>query len=134
MHYLSPEIVNAERLSATKVAAKVRAGWSWAKLVPGFGAAGGAASYSRALISPEGGIAFVSDRADGLSALESLPPLEISYRLVRLSVPFAEKDLAKVAGAVWVGHKKTWACAPGRADEFKQWIAGEPEEFDLLTD
>lgn len=134
MHYLSPEVVNAERLPATKVPAKVKAGWMWVRLVPGFGAAGGTASYSRALVAPDGRIAFVSDRADGMDVLDSLPPLDISHRLVRLSVPFAEKDAARAAGAIWVGHQKTWACAPARADEFKQWIAGEPEEFDLLAD
>lgn len=134
MHYLSPEVINAERLSATKVAAKVKAGWVWRRLMPGFGAIGGTASYSRALVAVDGRLAFVSDRADGMDALESLPPLEISYRLIRLSVPFAEKDVAKSAGAVWVGHMKTWACAPARVDDFKQWISGEPEEFDLLSD
>lgn len=84
-------------------------------------------------MAPDGRIAFVSDRADGMSLLDSLPPLEISYRLVRLSVPFAEKDAAKAAGAVWVGHEKTWACAPACLDKFKQWINGEPQVFDLLS-
>lgn len=102
--------------------------------MPGFGAAGGAASYSRALVSPDGKIAFVSDRATGMDALNTLPVLEISYRLVRLFVPFCEKDSAKTAGAVWVAHKKTWACAPCRIEEFRSWLPEHPEEFDLLAE
>lgn len=134
VHYLSPQILNAERLSATKVAGKVKAGWTWRRLVPGFGAAGGTASYSRALVSPEGQIAFVSDRAAGMEHLALLPAFEISYRLVRLAVPFAEKGAAHALGAVWVGHLKTWACAPARVAEFQPWVQGEPNEFDLLAD
>ena len=102
--------------------------------MPGFGATGGVASYSRALVSPDGKIAFVSDRATGMDALNTLPVLEMSYRLVRLSVPFCEKDTAKTAGAVWVAHKKTWACAPHRIEDFRSWLTGQPEEFDLLAE
>lgn len=134
VHYLAPDVVKAERLSATKVGAKLKVGWRWHRLEPGFGAAGGGASYSRALVSPEGRIAFVSDRATGMDDLGLLPPLAISYRLIRLTVPFAEKDAAKTLGAIWVGQKRTWACVPERVDEFRQWIAGPPEEFDLLAD
>ncbi|WP_341744669.1 DUF5710 domain-containing protein [Azonexus hydrophilus] len=131
-HYLSPEVISAERLSASKVSAKVRAGWVWHRLVPGFGACGGTASYSRALVAPDGTLAFVSDRVEGIEQIDTLPTLEISYRLLALTVPFTEKDAAKAAGAVWVGHRKTWACAPSRQAEFAQWIIGQPVEFDLL--
>ena len=132
IHYLSREVLTAERLSASKVAAKVRAGWQWRRLVPGFGAAGGTASYSRALVSPQGELAFVSDRAAGMEDLGTLAPLEISYRLVTLAVPFAEKDAAKALGAVWVGHRKCWACAPDRVNEFQRWLPNNGEEFELL--
>lgn len=130
VHYLSPAVLDAERLPASKVAAKVKAGWTWRRLEPGFGAVGGTASYSRALVSPEGAIAFVSDRAEGMDTLASLPPLVISYQLIPLAVPFADKDAAKALGAVWVGHLKTWACAPARKAEFNQWPQGA--EFDLM--
>lgn len=50
----------------------------------------------------------------------------------KLAVPFAEKDSAKALGTICVWHMKTWACAPERAGEFAQWIAGEIEEFNLL--
>ena len=102
--------------------------------MPGFCTTGGAAAYSRALVSPEGEIAFVSDRADGMDAIDTLPVLEISYRLVQLSVPFCEKDAAKTAGAVWVSHKKTWACPPHLIEDFRSWLPELPHEFDLLAE
>lgn len=137
LHYLDPQAVSALRLSPDKVGAKLRSGWQWHKLTPSFCAAGGTASYSRALISPEGDIAYVSDRGAGPSDpadLAALPVLEVCHRMVRLNVPFAEKDAAKALGAVWVGHKRTWACAPIRAGEFDQWRAQAPSEFDMMDD
>lgn len=79
LHYLSEAAINAPRLSASQVAAKVKAGWAWRRLVPGFGACGGTASYSRALVSPEGQVAYVSDRADGMGCLDTLPCLARAY-------------------------------------------------------
>lgn len=132
LHYLSDAVLSAPRLSPGQVKPKVRAGWVWRRLQPGFGATGGAASYSRALISPDGHIAFVSDRAEGMDLLDSLPVLSIDYRLIRLAVPFADKDAAKAMGAVWVGYRKTWACAPDKAPVFTAWLPSPIEEFDLL--
>lgn len=134
MHYLSEQVIKAERLSASKVSARVKAGWAWHRLEPGFGACGGTASYSRALISPEGVIAFVSDRAEGMDLIDTLPALPIGYDLLPLTVPYEEKDQAKALGATWVGHRKTWACAPEAADGFKRWLSEDAQVFNLLTD
>jgi hypothetical protein len=134
MHYLSEQVINAERLSASKVSARVKAGWAWRRLEPGFGACGGTASYSRALISPEGVIAFVSDRAKGMDLIDTLPALPISYDLLPLTVPYEEKEQAKALGATWVGHKKTWACDPDAANKFKRWISKDAQVFNLLAD
>ena len=132
LQYLSDAALNAPRLTPSQVGAKIKAGWVWYRLQPGFGASGGTASYSRALISPEGVIAFVSDRAQGLEDQANLPVLTIDYRLIRLAVPFADKDVAKAMGAVWVGHRKTWACAPDVASVFSAWLPSPVEEFGLL--
>lgn len=134
MHYLSQVVLDAERLSPGKVKARLKTGWKWHRLDPGFGACGGAASYSRALVSPDGVVAFVSDRADGMGQVACLPVLPISYQLLSLSVPFAEKERAKKLGAVWIGHKKIWACAPDQEERFSQWIENETLLFDLLQD
>lgn len=133
IHFLSDMAVNAPHLSPSAVPAKVRAGWTWHKLTPGFCTAGGTGSYSRALVSPAGvELAYVSDRADGPDALD-LPAVVMSHAMVQLSVPFDQKDVAKRLGAQWIGAKKMWACAPSRIEEFKQWIHGEPVVFDILT-
>lgn len=133
LHHLSAAVQNAQRLSASNVSAKVRAGWVWHRLTSSFAAAAGTATYSRALVSPIGEIAFVSDRAEGPVSSDALPALDIEYTLVKLSVPFEEKDAAKRLGAFWVSHLKTWACAPDRTSEFGKWIADQPEIFDLLA-
>lgn len=132
MHYLSRVVLDAEHLSPGKVKARLNAGWKWHRLDPGFGACGGAASYSRALVSPDGVVAFVSDRAEGMEQMSSLPVLPISYQLLGLSVPFSEKGRAKELGAVWIGHKKIWACAPDQKEIFAQWIGNDSFLFDLL--
>ena len=130
IHYLAPAFANAPRLSPSQVAAKLRAGWRWHRLQPSFGACAGTAQYSRALVSPAGEIAIVSDRAGGMAELDTLPTLAVSYRLIELAVPFADKDAAKRLGAVWVGHRKTWACAPTARATFAAWLTDR--EFDLL--
>ena len=134
MHYLSDQVINAERLSASKVSARVKAGWAWHRLEPGFGACGGTAAYSRALISPEGVIAFVSDRAKGMELIDTLPALPIGYDLLPLTVPYEEKEQAKEIGAVWIAHKKIWACNPSKSDDFLRWINTSSVVFNLLTD
>ncbi len=134
MHYLSERVIKAERLSVSKVSARVKAGWAWHRLEPGFGACGGTASYSRALISPEGVIAFVSDRAQGMELIDTLPALAIGYDLLPLSVPYEEKEQAKALGAIWVAHKKTWACPPDTANRFERWISEDSQVFNLLTE
>lgn len=133
LHYLSGKALNAPRLSPSSVPSKVKAGWVWHRLTPGFGTAGGAGSYQRALVSPSGDVAFVSDRADGPDVDSGLPDLVLDYSLVKLAVPFAERGEAKAMGAVWAADFKTWACAPDRAHEFQRWIEGEPVTFDLLA-
>lgn len=137
LHFLDPRASEAVRLSPEKVAAKLKAGWSWHRLSPSFCAAGGAATYSRVLVSPGNEIAYVSDRAAGPSTppeLDTLPVLEICHRLIPLQVPFAEKAAAKALGAIWIAHKRTWACAPDNAQYFAQWHASGLDEFDLMTD
>lgn len=134
MHYLSAEFMTAKRLSPKQVPAKIKAGWVWRKLVPGFGTAGGAGSYRRALVSPDGVVAFVSDRAPGIELLDTLPELLVDYHLVALEVPYEQRTEASARGAVWIGHKKVWACAPDRSIDFSQWISGEPLIFDLMSD
>lgn len=133
IHYLSEQAVNAPRASPSQIAAKVKAGWTWHRLAPGFGTAGGAASYRRALVADDGQFVYVSDRAEGPTDLAGLPPLEIDYTLVKLNVPFADKTVAKERGAVWVGHRRTWACAPDKLEELRQWATDPIEEFDLLS-
>lgn len=133
IHYLSPIALNAPLLSPTGARVKVRAGWTWHRLIPGFTTTGGVANYNRALVSPTGLVAFISDRADGPAADAALPCVEIDHSLVRLNVPFTEKAEAKQLGAVWIGHHKTWTCAPDRADEFRRWITGEVEVLDLMA-
>ncbi len=137
IHYLDSAALNALRLSPDKVRAKLNAGWQWHRMVPGFCAAGGTANYNRALVSPTGEIAYVSDRADGPSgaaAMSALPALEISHQLIGLTVPFAEKGDAKALGAIWIGHKRTWACAPGEEGKFSKWATEPPLIFDLMAD
>ena len=132
MHYLSDAFRNAEQLSASKVTSRAKAGWQWHRLGHAFAAAGGSAAYSRALVSPAGAIAFVSDRAPGMEALAELPVLEINYDLLPLSVPFEEKERARELGAVWVAHRKTWACAPEHRSLFGRWLDPSAEIFNLL--
>lgn len=132
LHYLSPEFIHAERVPPSKLEGKLKAGWQLRRLVPGFGVTGGMAHYSRALVSPHGVVAVVSDRAEHAEPADSLPVLEISYELVLLKVSFAEKDEAKRIGAVWVQGLNSWACAPDRIEDFRRWIQGEPKRFDLL--
>ncbi len=132
MHCLSDELRNAEQLSASKVTSRVKAGWQWHRLEHAFATAGGSASYSRALVSPAGAIAFVSDRAPGIDTLAELPVLEINYDLLPLSVPFEEKERARKLGAVWVAHRKTWACAPEHRSVFSRWLDPSAEIFNLL--
>ena len=133
IHYLSEQAVNAPRLSPRQIAAKVKAGWTWHRLAPGFGTAGGAASYRRALVANDGQFVYVSDRAEGPTELAGLPALEIDYTLIKLNVPFDDKNLVKERGAVWVGHRRTWACAPHKLDALRQWATDPIEEFDLLA-
>ena len=59
---------------------------------------------------------------------------ETQYHLVALEVPYEQRAEASARGAVWIGHKKVWACAPDRSIEFSQWISGEPLIFDLMSD
>lgn len=132
IHYLSPEFIHAERVSPSKLASKLKAGWHLRRLVPGFSSMG-MANYSRAVVSPHGVIAMVSDRAEAAEELDSLPALEISYEVVLLAVPFEEKEEAKRLGAVWAQGIKTWACAPDRIEAFQHWLGGEPELFDMLN-
>lgn len=137
LHFLHPQVVNALRLSPDKVSAKIKAGWRWHQLSPSFCAAGGCATYSRALVAPGGDIAYVSDRAAGPATdaeIAPLPVLEISHRMVAIQVPYADKDSAKALGAIWVGHKRTWACAPSAVECFSRWGASPANEFDMLAD
>ena len=131
-HYLSKEILDAKRLTPSEVLSKVKSGWVWYRLSPGFCSTGATAHYSRAMVSPEGVVVMVSDRAAGMDALNTLPVMTIDHRMIRLVVPFAEKDLAKSLGAVWIGHKKTWACPPFHRETFSRWITEASEEFDVL--
>lgn len=134
IHHLSPQAQQAAQLTPSATPAKVRAGWVWHRLVPSYCNAGGAASYSRALVSPQGEIAYVSDRAEGPASHEIERELQLDYTMVRLAVPFADKDEAKRLGARWIGHHKTWACPPGQESTFARWIAGDPITFDILSD
>lgn len=133
VHYLSRRALQAPRLSPSEVKSKIDAGWVWHQLVPAFCTAGGAGSYGRALISPAGEIAYVSDRAAGPPA-STLPQLLMDHTLIKLEVPYADKDQAKARGAVWVGHLRLWACAPARIEDFRRWIDGDPHSFDLMID
>ena len=133
IHYLSEQAVNAPRLSPSQIAAKVKAGWTWHRMEPGFGTAGGTTSYRRALVAVDGQFAYITDRAEGPVDLAGLPALEIDYTLFKLNVPFEDKNLAKERGAVWVGHRRTWACAPHKLEDLRQWATVPIEEFDLLS-
>lgn len=130
LHYLSTAVLQAQRLSPSQAEAKARGGWSWHQISPGFTAAGGMANYSRALVSPNGEIAFVSDRANGPTP-SGLPKIEIDYTLIRLSVPMQDKDQAKSLGAIWVAHRRIWACAPDRIEDFRRW-ADSHDPFNLM--
>ena len=132
MHYLSEKALNAAKLSPSEVAAKVKAGWAWHRLNPSFCTSGGAGVYSRALVSPAGDVAYVSDRAIGPDARGGLPEILIDGTLVPLTVPFEDKDRAKALGAVWISWRKTWACAPDQVEKFSEWIESDAERFDAL--
>ena len=134
IHYLASHAQQAALLTPSATKAKVRAGWQWHRLVPSFCTAGGAATYGRALVSPAGEIAYVSDRAEGPAPEEIGAQLQVDHTMVRLSVPFADKDEAKRLGAKWIGHHKTWACAPDQVPAFGRWIEGEVQIFDILAD
>jgi len=75
----------------------------------------------------------VNDRAEGPSPSEIPNHLEFDRTMVRLAVPFEEKGDAKLAGAHWVGHLKTWCCRPDKVENFRPWIDGEPRHFNMLT-
>lgn len=132
IHYLSERALQAGHLTPSATPAKLRAGWQWHRLVPSFCTAGGAGTYSRALVSTSGDVAYVSDRAEGPKPQEIEATLEIDHTMVRLNVPFADKEEAKRLGAKWIGAHKTWACAPDQAGAFGRWISGEPQTFDIL--
>lgn len=134
IHYLSGLAQQAAQLTPSATPAKVRAGWAWHRLTPSFCIAGGAATYGRALVSPQGEIAYVSDRAEGPGPEELQLELLVDHTMVRLRVPFSDKDEAKRLGARLIGHHKTWACAPDQAGVFARWIQGEPDFFDVLSD
>lgn len=133
IHHLSETALNAPKLSPSDVAPKLKAGWRWHRLVPSFCTAGGAGTYSRALVSPAGEVAYVGDRADGPDAAAIAEVLEIGHEMVRLSVPFAEKDEARQLGARWIGAHKTWACAPDQRFRFSRWGALDAPMFDLMA-
>lgn len=133
IHYLSEQALQAAHLTPSATPAKLRAGWQWHRLVPSFCTTGGAGTYSRALVSAAGDVAYVSDRAEGQKAQDIVATLEIDHTMVRLNVPFTDKDEAKRLGAKWIGSHKTWACAPDQANAFGRWISGLPETFDILT-
>lgn len=132
LHFLSDTAKNAATLSPSQVGAKVRAGWAWHRLEPSFCSAGGAGIYSRALVSPDGELAYVSDRAEGPTTDAGLPEVIIDHTLVQLQVPYDQKADAKALGAIWVPLRKTWACAPAQLSTFARWISGEPVHFDLM--
>jgi hypothetical protein len=134
IHHLSTQALQAIQLTPSATPPKVRAGWVWHRLVPSYCNAGGAASYSRALVSPQGEIAYVSDRAEGPALQEIEHELQLDHSMIRLAVPFADKDEAKRLGAKWIGHHKTWACAPDQLELFSRWVNGAPETFDILSD
>ena len=46
--------------------------------------------------------------------------------MVRLNVPYLEKDEAKALGARWNRDEKFWFCADGQEDRFRKWLP-EPE-------
>lgn len=129
-HYLSELALRAKKLTPSQVPAKIKAGWTWYQLSPGFCTFAG--SYRRALVSPKGELAYVSDRAPGPEDLASLPVFELCHDLLPLAVPFEEKAQAKALGAVWVAERRTWACAPDQKASFGRWLAPEVTPFNLL--
>lgn len=132
-HFLDKAVREAERLSpSSSIKKKLKEGWIWHKLTPAFASAGATAHYSRALISQDGTIAFVSDRANGPAASEIGDELRITHELLPLRVPLDEKEAAKLKGATWVSRRKTWACPPSRATDFAQWLSDDAKVFDLL--
>ena len=133
-YYLSDDAINAPLLNPSQVEAKLKKGWVWYRLKAGLGSEWGTVSYSLALISPEGEIAFVRTSVEGPEDLSDLPVAAINYRLTRLAVPDSCGLEAKAWGAVWVEHRNTWACAPNVAHYFEDWIDSPAEEFDLIDD
>jgi len=57
---------------------------------------------------------------------------KVMRRMVLLSVPISEKNLAKEKGAIWAPQQRRWACRVEMLNDFKQWVNEEPEEFDLF--
>ncbi|MGE8454449.1 MAG: hypothetical protein ACN6OP_28330 [Pseudomonadales bacterium] len=67
-------------------------------------------------------------------SMNSAPLPPISHRMVRLDVPFRDKEEVMLLGAVWIQNLKTWACPPDAAPTFQRWIQGSPVEFDAQAD
>ena len=130
-HFLDKSVLDAAYLKpSSPIKKKQQDGWLWHRVNPVIGACGGTASYSRALVSPDGmQIAFLSDRTAGPEVSEIENELQITRELMPLNVPYLEKDAAKQKGAVWISYRKIWACAPSQAEEFAQWIEEGAVQF-----
>lgn len=137
IHYLSERFRLARLLSPSRVLARVNAGCTWYRLEEAFCTAGAAGTYSKALISPDGDLYFVSDRYPDGPTLDcpNTPVLKLDYTLIPLAVPFADKDEAKGLGAVWDSSRKVWACAPDEVSRFEKWLApAQPSSTAVLSD
>lgn len=127
------DLFKSRAATAANIRAKLKKGWALCALDLPYGACGGTAQYTHALVGPDGELMQVSDRTMGFfdPDFEAKDILSVDTLVLALDVPFEKKDAAKAAGATWVPHAKRWCHKPGEEDRFLEWLPKEPEWVDI---
>lgn len=124
IHYLDPKFLAARKISANVAKSmfentRSEFTFTFYKLNPSFESIAGLPAYSRAAVSNEDHIFFISDSYKHVDT-EGL--MMVSYDLLTLNVPLEDKNKARDKGAVWHAPLNKWCCDPDRQESFQKWV------------
>jgi hypothetical protein len=132
------DYLDAKTASVAIVQSKARKGWQLQRVSQGFGAAGGTASYSHALVGPAGELLKASTRTvDAAGVAESPDELQFSMQVLLLesvyktdlTVEAIRRGLSRAEdlNARWNGELRRWMVRPEARADFAKWLPADAQ-------